>query len=263
MRRAAWLWPVVLVATGCATRVFSPPNEPPVPFPEAPRIWEQVTARCRDAQRYVGELRVRGWVGARDQRIAQTMHGAVTRDDDVYLELRVLGGSVFQMAGQAGEATFMLPRDERVLRAPQRDIVAALTGLRWGGRELLDVLSGCVAMPASDVTGDRMGSFLRVTLSPNIIAWLREGDGVWQVRAAQIEGWLVDYGMYDGGWPREVRVSSTGATPLDLQFTISQRQVNIDLPPDTFRLVVPGHFQAMTLEELRSIGPLRERETMK
>lgn len=259
MRAAWWIVPVALVASGCAARVFTPPTGPFEPFADAPAVWTQLTASCRDAQRYVAELRVQGWVGARDQGISRTMHGAVTRDDDVYLELQIVGATVFQMAGRNGEATILLPRDERVLRAPTRDIVAALTGLQWGGRELLDVLTGCVAAPVGDVTGERIGTSARVTLSPSTHAWLRERGGRWELEAAQVADWLVEYRLYDGRWPREVRVTSTGATPLDLRFTVSQINVNVDLPPTTFTLNVPERFIPMTIEELRSVGPLRER----
>ena len=263
MKSSVWLWPVVLLAAGCATRVFTPPSGPAQPSADAPLVWAQVTASCRDAQRYVAQLRVDGWVGARDQRIAQTLDGAVTRGDDLFLELQVVGRTIFQMAGQGGQSTIVFPGDQRFLTASTRDIVSALTGLQWGGRELLDVLSGCVATPAGVVTGARIGSSVRITLSPTTHAWLRERDGRWQLQAAQIEGWLVQYRMFEGRWPSLVQVTTAGATPLDLRFTVSQVSVNIDLQPTTFTATVPSHFQPITLEDLRSIGPLRDRGTTK
>lgn len=260
MKGALWILPVVLVASGCAARVFTPPTGPAEPFADAPAVWSQVTAACRDAQRYVAQLRVRGWVGSRDQPIASTLNVAVTRTDDVYLEAEVVGIRVLQMAGQAGQSTIVFPRDDRFLRAPTRDIVAALTGLQWGSRELLDVLTGCVATAEGAVTGARIGASLRVDLSPSARAWLRERGGQWQLEAAQIGDWTVEYDLYDGRWPSHVRVTSAGATPLDLRFTVSQINVNVDLPATTFTLNVPERFVSMTIEELRSIGPLRERK---
>jgi hypothetical protein len=258
VKPAVWLVPVVLAA-GCATRVFTPPVGPAVPFAEAPQVWEQVTASCRDAQRYVAQLRVQGWVGSRDQPVATTLDGAVTRSDDVYLYLQMLGATIFQMAGQAGQSAIVFPKDAVFLRAPTRDIVSALTGLPWGGRELLEVLTGCVAAPAGSVTGDTVGPSLRITLSPTTHAWLRERDGRWQLQAARIEGWLVEYRMFEGRWPSVVHVTAAAPTPLDLRFTVSQINVNIELQPTTFTATVPSHFQPITLDDLRSIGPLRDR----
>jgi hypothetical protein len=109
------------------------------------------------------------------------------------------------MAGQAGQSTMVFPRDDRFLRAPTRDIVATLTGLPWGGRELLDVLTGCVAAPTGPITGERIGSSGRITLSPTTHAWMRERDGRWHLQAAQVEGWLVEYRMFEGRWPSVVQ----------------------------------------------------------
>ncbi len=257
MTRLAWVLPVVF-ATGCAARVFTPPTGPGEPFADAPQVWAQVTERCRGAQRYVAQLRVQGWVGSRDQRIAQTLNGAVTRTDDIYLELRILGSTAFQMAGAAGQATFVMPRDARGLHAPTRDIVAALTGLQWGGRELIDVLTGCVATPAAVVTGERLGPDLQVAVAPGTTSWLRERDGRWQIRAARTDRLLIEYRLHDGGWPSSVRVTATGEAPLDLQFSLSQIRINDVLDAGTFRLTVPDHYLPMTLDELRSIGPLRD-----
>lgn len=260
MTRLLWIVPVALLASGCAARVFTPPAGPAEPFADAPAVWTQVTAACRDAQRYVAQIRVRGWVGSRDQPIAPTLNAAVTRTDDVYLEAEVVGMTVLQMAGHAGQSTVVFPRDERFLRAPTRDIVAALTGLSWGSRELLDVLTGCVATPEGEVTGARIGASLRVDVSPAARAWLRERGGQWQLQAAQVSDWTIEYGFYEGRFPREVRVTSAGATPLDLRFTLSQVNVNVELPATTFTLNVPERFVSMTIDELRSIGPLRERK---
>ncbi len=259
MIRSLWVLPVVF-ATGCAARVFTPPSGPAEPFAGAQQVWTTVTERCRGAQRYVAQLRVQGWVGSKDQRIAQTLNGAVTRTDDIYLELRMLGSTAFQMAGAAGQATFVLPRETRVLRGATRDMVGALTGLQWGARELLDVLSGCVAA-STGVTGESAGHYLHVAVAPGASAWLRQRDGGWQVHAARIDDLLVEYRLYDGGWPSSVRVTSAGDAPLELQFSLSQLRVNDDLAPDTFQLTVPSHYLPMTLEELRSIGPLRARGT--
>lgn len=249
----------LLLSSACATRVFVPPAAPVTPDPNAAAIWSEVTTRCRDTQRYVAGMRVNGWAGANRERLAPpTMHGAVTRTDDIYLEIPVPGGPVLQMAGRGGEVTVLLPRDRRAMRGATREIVAALTGLDWGPRELLDVLTGCVAPTAGNVSGGRTGRLLHVRLSPSADAWLRESSGRWQLHAARVDGWLLEYRRHDVFWPAEIRVTASSPTPLDLTFTLTTQQANIDVPDTAFALAVPGDYTPLTLEELRAAGPLRQ-----
>lgn len=226
-------------------------------------MWSAVTSRCRDARVFLAEIRVDGWVGESRQRVPATMHGALTRDDDIYLEVPAPGRSVVQIAGRDGQAVLLLPRDERVLRAPSRDIVEALTGLPWGARDLLNVLSGCVTDPRAAVTGQRHERRAALDLGAGGRAWVRQIAGAWHLEAATRDGVLVEYLARDGAFPSVVRVSSTatGITPLALTFRLTQVQANVDLAPGTFVLNVPDTFVPMTLEDLRATRPLREGKT--
>jgi hypothetical protein len=246
--------------SACATRLYRPPTEPSAPFADAAGVWRAVSARCSDARIFVAEIRVDGWVGSSRQRFSATLHSAFTRENDLYLEVPGPGRSFVQMAGRAEHTVLLLPRDERVLRAPTRDIVEALTGLRWDGVDLLNVLSGCVTDPAPNVTGRTHADRAAMDLGRDTRAWIRKRQGVWQVEAATRDGLLVEYRARDGVFPSEVRVSATaaGSTPLQVTFRISQVQVNVDLDPKTFTLIVPGPFVPMTLDDLRSVRPLGE-----
>ncbi len=249
------------LTSACAARGFTPPSGPEVAEPDAPKIWAAVTARCQGVRLYVAELRVNGWAGADRQTFAATMHGAVTRAGDAYLEVPApLGGPVLQLAGRAGDATFVLPRDRRVLQAPTREIVAALTGLRWGPEQLLDVLSGCVAAPGQ-VSGARVGRSLQIDVASGVRVWLQPHDGAWRVRAARIDGWLVEYLRHADVWPAHVRVTASSPTPLDITFAAAKVQTNIELPDTAFVLTAPAGYEPLTLDELRAIGPLREKRT--
>ena len=250
-------------APACATRRYVPPAGPGVPFAEAATTWSAMTSRCRDARVFLAEIRVDGWVGESRQRVPATMHGALTRGDDIYLEVPAPGRSVVQMAGRGGQAVFLLPRDERVLRAASRDIVEALTGLRWGARDLLNVLSGCVGDPAAAVTGRRYEGRAAIELGAGVRAWARQAGGAWHLEAASRDGLLVEYLARDGAFPSVVRVTSTATdiTPLALTFRLTQVQANVDLDPGTFVLNVPDTFVPMTLEDLRATRPLRDGKT--
>jgi hypothetical protein len=248
---------VALAATGaCATRFYSPPTGTPVPFADALAVWSNLTARCRDAQRFVAEVRVNGWVGASKEGFAATLHSALTRQNNIRLEYP---GWV-QMAGDESSAVLMLPRDKRFLRQPTRAIVEALTGLNWDAVDLLNALSGCVADPASNVTGMTYGDRASIDLGPGVRAWVHRRGGVWELRAAERDGLLIEYRAWGGAFPADVRVSAQApeVTPLLLTFLVSQVSVNIELHPETFTLTVPESFVPLTLDDLRTSRPLRD-----
>lgn len=248
---------VGVTISGCAARLFVPPTEVGQVEPAASTMWQEVAQPCLAAREFVAEVSIRGWVGVDRERISRTLSGAATRDDSLYLDLTFFGRTMLQMAAREGAGVFYLPREARVLRASTRDIVEAMTGLRWGGREVLDVLSGCVAPAGPNVTGVRVGKRVRVDLGPTTQVWLRE-RGSWRVEAAQVDGLLIDYRESgDGRWPDRVRVTATSPVPLDLTFTVARQQVNIGLPPATFVLDVPPGTTPLTLEELRAMVPLR------
>jgi hypothetical protein len=257
---AAWLVTCALATGACAARAFVPPSGPAVAFSEAAGAWDEATMRCRGARIFVAAIRMNGWVGTRDNSLAPpTMNVAVTRTNDIYLEVQApIGGPYLQLAGRDGQATFLLTRDQRVAQEPSRDIVEALTGLRWTPRDLLDVMSGCVAPADTAVSGERTGQFVHIPLSATAEVWLRQVGGHWRVVAGRKDGWLIEYRQFEGVWPTDVRVTAPEPTPLDLRFQLSQFQVNVDLPATTFELTVPSGFIPLTLEELRSIGPLRD-----
>ncbi len=254
-----WLAIGLSLTSACATRHYSPPAGPGVPLDEAAGTWQAVTARCSTTRVFVAEVRVDGWVGPSRQRFSAALHAAFTRENDAYLEVPGPGRSFVQMGGRADRAVLLLPRDERVLRAPTRDIVEALTGLKWDAVDLLNVLTGCVTAPGSAVTGVAHGvDQAAVELGGGARAWLRRGAGAWQVEAATRDGLLVEYRARTGAFPSDIRVSdaSSVTTPLLVTFRVSQVQANVELDPAIFVLTVPSGFVPMTRDDLRSVRPL-------
>ena len=252
---------ILMAGAGCATKFYQPPTGPGLPFAEAATVWQNVTTSCRDANRFVAEIKVNGWVGEGDSRqsVGAPIHGGLTREDDIYLEVPALGGPYVQMAGRAGQAVFLLPRDKRVLRTSSRDIVEAMTGLLWGAKDLLNVLSGCVTTPSGGFTGVNYGKTASIELGGDARAWVEQRDGGWQLAAATRDGLLIEYRERVGSFPSNIRVSSmaAGATPLQLTFLVTQHNVNGDLPESAFVLEVPADFVPITLAELRGNRPLK------
>ena len=89
--------------------------------------------------------------------------------------------------------------------------------------------------------------------------YLRRVGGGWQPRAARRASWEIEYDSWEGGLPRAVQLRSTGeSVPVSLSVAVSQVEANIDVPDSAFTLDVPAGVAALTLEELRQAGPLRE-----
>ena len=155
---------------------------------------------------------------------------------------------------------FLLPREDRVMRAASRDIVHRLTGLRWGARDLLNVLTGCVTTPSGAFSGTNYGTQASIELGGDARAYVRQRNGRWELVAGDRDGLRIEYREYDGAFPFLVRVSSISpdVTPLSLTFRVDQRQVNTDIAAETFTLEVPPNFLPMTLDELRTTRAIRE-----
>jgi hypothetical protein len=259
--RLALVAAVLAVSAACAVKLYEPPAGPGQPFAEAATVWSDVTARCATANRFVAEIEVSGWMGEPRERLPTfPVHGALTRDDDIYLEVPAPGKPYLQMAGRSGQAVFLLPREDRVMRAASRDIVHRLTGLRWGARDLLNVLTGCVTTPSGPITGTSYGTQASIELGGGARAYVQQKAGRWELVAGDRDGLRIEYREYSPAFPSLVRVSSISpdVTPLSLTFKVEQHQVNTEIEARIFTLEVPPTFLPMKLEELRTTRAIKE-----
>ena len=250
-----------LVVAGCAGTHIAFPSGSPTPSPDALPHWAEATAACRGANVYTAELTVDGLVGSERLRHV-VLQGAMTREGRVRLvAVAPAGPAIFTLAGTDSRATLTLPRQERVVRATASEIVAALIGVTLSNADWLHVLSGCVsAAPAAEAV--RIGDVTIVSLADRVSRVRLDQTGrEWRLTAGERPDLLVEYEEFLGRWPKAVRVASRSgaAVPVNLSMTISQVNVNIDLPESAFALDVPATFLPMTLDELRALGPLAER----
>ena len=80
------------------------------------------------------------------------------------------------------------------------------------------------------------------------------------MRAATRPGWDIEYPSWQGDFPQSVRLRSRNQrTEVDLIAGLSQVEVNVDLPAAAFVIDVPERAAPLTLDELRSGGPLGAR----
>jgi len=194
--------------------------------------------------------------------------GALARPASARLEgLGPFGRPVFYLvATSAGDATLVLPRDDRVIVGePPAAILEALVGVPLGPDDLRAVLTGCVVADARPVGGRAYPerSWIAVDLEGGATAYLREVDGTAVLSAGLRGGLQIEYDEFQRGLPRWVRVTSTSRSgearagaETDLTATISQLRINLDLHPQVFSLEIPAGAVPMTLEELRRSGPL-------
>jgi hypothetical protein len=241
----------------CATHRFEVPGGPGVPAPEAPAIWSKAIAGCRGASTYSAEIRLSGRVGA-GRPFKATILGGFSAGGGIRLEMVApFGAPAFVLAGSGPDATLLLPRDRRWLRAAPDAIVEALIGLRLGPRSLLALLSGCVD-PSNELIGsERYGDTIAAML-PGGRAFLRQQGPMWRVVAADLGALGVEYRAVSGSLPTDVRLATpAGRTPaVALSLSIRQVEVNGVIDASTFSVAVPAGATPLTLDELRTSGPL-------
>lgn len=257
--RVQWLLIGALATSvACASPRIAFPTGPAEPAPDAVDAWTVASEACRGAQLFSAELRVSGRVA--DEPLGRgTLQGAVTRGGEIkLLAVAPAGPPIFDLAGRAERATLKLPREKRVLVAPAADIVEALIGLPLTPADLVELLAGCVAAgPATDGTRVKNDRFVTL-LGGAARARLRQDGATWRITAGERANVLVEYVQFQGRWPSVARLSSRSgaAVRVALEMTINQIAVNTTLPARTFVADVPSDYTPMTIDELRTIGPL-------
>jgi hypothetical protein len=172
---------------------------------------------------------------------------------------------VFILAARNGSATLLLPRDDRFLTGVSAaDILEALTGVRIDPATLRAVIAGCVAADARPNSGRLFpDGWIAVDIGNGGTAYLRRDQGRWRIVAGVTADLEVQYGQFDGDWPRQVHVFSRAdrpsAVPVDLTLALSDVSINVTLPAAAFAVDVPPGAAPMTLAELREAGPLGEK----
>ena len=252
IRAAAALAGCVVAVSGCAVHGYKLPTGSAAPAPDGLAIWQRATSACRSAATFSAQLHVSG--KASGQRVRGTIDGAVTAADQIYLRANApFGQTAFKLAGTADSATLLLPHDNQVITARASEIVDALTGLAWGPRDLLDVLSGCGVRADASVDVSRVGDHLRVTVSNNQI-FLVQRQGDWQVEGGVVGGLVIGYRTFAAGWPSQIVITSQLGASNAVALKIDVEQVaTTTLPDTTFVLTVPADAIPLTMEQLRTM----------
>ena len=84
---------------------------------------------------------------------------------------------------------------------------------------------------------------------------MRQQGGEWTLAGADAPGWHADYRAVQAGVPREVRLRADAR--VDFTATLQQLEMNTSIDAAAFEVTIPADAEPMTLDELRSVAPLR------
>ena len=249
-----------LVLSGCAAKHLTLPSDPGVPFPDFAAVHAELSRACGGVRTLTAELSMSGRAG--DQKLRGRVHAGFERPASMRLEgVAPFGPPAFILVARAGEATLLLPRDERVVRgARAEDVLGALTGVSLAPADLQAILTGCV-MPSPRPTAGRLHgtAWASIDLEGGATLFAQRQGTLWQLRAARRGAWEVEYTATNGSaLPTTVALHADGPVRVDLTASLAQVETNVDLDAGAFTVTVPADAQPLSLDGLRASGPLRE-----
>jgi outer membrane biogenesis lipoprotein LolB len=257
------LLPALLLLSGCAAHRFVPPTGPGEPAPEFAQQFEDATKSCRDVRSLTAEASLTGRVGG--QRVRAKLLMGLADPNAVRLEaIAPFGAPLFILTAQKGSGSLLMPRDKTVLRdTPAEDIIEAIAGIRLSPDELRAVATGCVSPAPSATGGSRYpGELTAITLKDGAVAYVRPMSGAPRIVSAKRPGLIVEYDQFASGLPHRIVLRSESAKEAkagegsELALTLSQIELNTALGPQAFAMDVPPDAKPITLDELRTSGPL-------
>ncbi len=169
------------------------------------------------------------------------------------------GPPAFILAARGPDATLLLPRDSRVVRAARpEEILGALTGVALSPADLQAVLTGCLVPVTTPVAGRlHQNGWASIDLEGGATLYLQREGSAWRLRAGRRPGWQVEYPSWQGALPSAVRLASLNATVnVDLTAAVSQLETNVPIDQTAFAVDVPPDAIGLSLAELREAGPL-------
>jgi hypothetical protein len=247
---------VSVFGAACAARLPPRPAGTATPSADAAAHFAAATRHCEGLRTITAELGLSGRAG--EERLRGRVITGLARGGSARLEgVAPFGAPVFILAARGERATLLLPRERRVLDdTPVAEVIGRLTGLSLGADDLLDALAGCPG--AGEVANGREwpGGWAAVDAAEGRTVFLRQQSGAWQVMAIDGGGWRADYRLVQNGLPREVRLRADDGR-VDLTASLQQLEVNTTIDAAAFEVAIPPGTEPMTLDELRSVAPLR------
>jgi hypothetical protein len=249
---------VVLAAlagcSACAPKLMKLPSGPGTPATDVREAIAEATTACQNVRSLSAEVAVSGTIDS--QRVRGRMLIGLASPDSARIEaVAPFGQPVFILVAKNGDATLLLPRDQRVLEhGKPAEVLEAVAGIPLDAMDLRRALVGCgAALDAA--TGRSVGGDWRVVADGPDEAYLRRDgkNGPWRIVAIvhKPQGrppWRAEYKDFVDGLPHSVRLAGTA---FDLRLALSQVDVNVSLGDEVFRVQVPRSAAPITLDELK------------
>lgn len=249
------------LTSACAVKSFTPPTGAGTPFPEFAAAFDEATRECRGVKTISVTLSLSGRAGT--SRLRGNVDAGFSAPAGLRLEGRApFGRPVFILvARDKGNATLLLPRDNRVLRdAPAAAIVEALAGVSLDPDELRSAIAGCGFDGATPSGGRAYGADVAALDLGEGTQYLRRENGRWHLIASVRGPLTIEYRDFAGTRPQTIRMKSASnanqEAATDLTMKVSDVNINIPLGEEVFKVEIPTGADSLTLDELRRAGPL-------
>jgi hypothetical protein len=250
-----------VLTAACAPKRFAPPAGTGVPVEGFADAWQRTAAPCLGVKTMTAELSLSGRAG--DTRLRGRVQAGFARGSMRMEGVAPFGQPFFILASTPSAATLLMPRDERVVTAPDaQEILDALVGVRLRSDALMAVLAGCV-MADAPAGATAHGDITRFAFATGAV-YVRTRGQQSRIVAAEARPFFVEYldSAMSGPWPARVRISRDlpDGQGVDLTIGVSQVETNMTLPPEAFTVNVPPGTIPMSLAQLRASGPLGDRQ---
>ncbi len=251
---------LLAVAAACAPRpgTVRLPSGPATASSDAIARYDEATRRCRGIDEVSAEVALSGRVSGR--RVRARLLVGLARPDGVRVEaLAPFGAPVFVLTGRDGDATLLMPRENRVVSdVPAEAILDALAGLAFSPADLLALVSGCLSASGDPSAPLAFGAAWRQVTLGDGEAWVRLDEGPARLVAGRQGDYAVEYSEFVSDLPRRVRISTPRdrRSGVDLALDIRQIDVAPGLDARAFEAMIPAGVVPMTLDELRRGGLL-------
>jgi hypothetical protein len=254
----------VVLSAACATPLLKLPPAAGAPATDGATALAQALTTCRSIRTLTAEVAVRGRVNS--QRIRARLQVGLAQPASAYIEAPApFGAPIFVFAAENDDATLLLPRDRRALEHGRpADVLEAIAGVPLAPAALRAALTGCLADGDARSTASQPEPRWRVFPGNEEVYLHRDRDAdPWRlvvvVHRGQPSAWRAEYRDFVSNLPRSIHLISTPVDRFDLQLTLSDIELNVPIPPETFRVQIPAGTTPLTIEELRSAGPLADR----